>query len=286
MALAVFAALAVSRMVADQPLVAVQAAFSAILVVAVGDLASGNERLVDALTGTGVALVFTQFLFPPEPIALLRRAEKWALTAIANGLATAARAIAEDDDDLAGQAVGELRDVRDRLTELRRAGLASRKITRRTLGWRAHATVVVRENENAEHLDMLNASCLMLTRLVSTADSDTRRRLERPMRDLADVVASLAGALGDVRTRQDAAERGLELASHIAAEDLPADSDLAFMAYSLRMVATDIITFAGVDPHDAAAAVREGALDQRVPPPATASRRFLGWTGRLRSRSR
>ncbi|GAA0561601.1 hypothetical protein [Actinomadura livida] len=73
------------------------------------------------------------------------------------------------------------------------SAVSSGSITRRTLGWRARATFVVRENENA--VDMLNASCLMLTRLVSTADSDTRRRLERPMRDLADVIASLAGAL-------------------------------------------------------------------------------------------
>ncbi|RKS73448.1 fusaric acid resistance family protein [Actinomadura pelletieri DSM 43383] len=288
MAVAVFTALAIARLVTDQPLVAVQAAFSAILVVAVGDMASGLERLVDALIGTGVALVFTQLLFPPEPISLMRRAEKSALTAVAGGLATAARAIAEDDDDLRGRAVGELRQVRDRLTELRRAGRASTNVTRRTLGWRARATVVVQENENAEHLDLLADSCLMLTRLVASAPSDTRRKVRQPVHDLADVIAALARALGDVRTRQDAANRALELASCTAALDQSADADLALLAHSLRMVATDIITFAGVDPDEATEAVREGALDQRVPPPATSSHsshRLLGWARRLRRRS-
>lgn len=284
MALAVFTSLAVARLIADQPLVAVQAAFSAILVVAVGDVASGFERLVDALTGTGVALVFTQLLFPPEPLALLRRAEKSALTAIAGGLATTARAIAADDDELADRGVGELREVRDRLTELRRAGRASKNVTRRTLGWRARATVIVQENENAGHLDMLNASCVMLARLVASADSGDRRSAERPIQDLADVIASLSRRLGDIDTRQHAADRALELASRIAAKDPPEDSGTALLAHALRMVATDVVTFAGVDAADAAAAVREGALDRRVPAPASAAPRFHGPRGRFRKR--
>lgn len=279
MTFAIFSSLAIARAVADPPLVAVQAAFSAILVVAVGDVANGLERLVDAVTGAGIALVITQLLFPPEPLALLRRAEKAALTAIAGGLATTARAIARDDDELAHQAVEELRDVRDRLAELRRAGRASTSVTRRALGWRAHAAVIVRENENAEHLDLLNASCAKLARLVASA-AGTRRRFEQPVRDLAEIIASLARELSDRETRQHAADRSLELATHIASQDLPTGSEQAPLADSLRIVATDVITFAGVDLADAIEAVRQGVLEQRVHQPVTAPGRFFGWIRR------
>lgn len=46
-----------------------QAAVSAILVVAHAE--AGVARLVDALAGAGVALVFSQLLFSPEPARLL-----------------------------------------------------------------------------------------------------------------------------------------------------------------------------------------------------------------------
>jgi uncharacterized membrane protein YgaE (UPF0421/DUF939 family) len=180
MALGIFVAATTARAVWGPQVVVVQAAVSVILVVAVGDPANGVERLMDVLTGAGIALVFTQLLFPPEPLALLRRAEKATLTAIADGLAGTADAIAQDDDELAEQAVGKLRDVRDRLAQLRQAERASTNVTRRALVWRAHTTVVVRENENAEHLDLLCASCLMLARLIASAGSEPRRRLELP----------------------------------------------------------------------------------------------------------
>ena len=47
---------------------------------------AGFQRLVDALIGAGVALVFTQIRFSPEPVALLRRAEAAALADMADGL--------------------------------------------------------------------------------------------------------------------------------------------------------------------------------------------------------
>ena len=46
----------------------------------------GTQRLVDALIGVGVALLFSQVLFSPEPLALLRRAEAAALADMAEGL--------------------------------------------------------------------------------------------------------------------------------------------------------------------------------------------------------
>ncbi|MEV0696062.1 FUSC family protein [Streptomyces sp. NPDC050388] len=280
MALAVFISLATARALRSAQVVVVQAAVSSILVVALGNQANGVQRLVDALTGAGIALVFSQLLFPPEPLALLRRAETTALNAIADGLTTLADAIDQDDDRLARQAVGELREVLDHLLELRRVGRTNTRVTRRVLTWRAK--VVVREKENAEHLDLLGANCLMLARLVASADSDTRGRLQEPVRDLTAVIASLADGLDDRDTRQRAADRSLQLATRITAQAAgPVDADRAFLAHSLRTVATDIITFAGVDLADAREAIRTGALDRRVPPTKMPPGRFRRWSGRL-----
>lgn len=285
MALAVFVSLATARALRSAQVVVVQAAVSSILVVALGDQANGVQRLVDALTGAGIALVFSQLLFPPEPLALLRRAETAALDAIADGLTTLVDAIDQDDDGLAQQAVGELREVLDHLLELRRVGRTDTRVTRRVLTWRAK--VVVREKENAEHLDLLGASCLMLARLVASADSGTRGRLQEPVRDLTAVIASLADGLDDRDARQRAADRSLELATRITAEAAgPADADRAFLAYSLRTVATDVITFAGVDLADTLEAIRTGALDRRVHPAEMPPGRLHRWAGRLIGRSR
>ncbi|PWI11516.1 hypothetical protein DIZ27_05635 [Streptomyces sp. NWU339] len=284
MALAVFVSLATARALRSAQVVVVQAAVSSILVVALGNQANGVQRLVDALTGAGIALVFSQLLFPPEPLALLRRAETTALNAIADGLTTLADSIDQDDDGLARQAVGELREVLDHLLELRRVGRTNTRVTRRVLTWRAK--VVVREKENAEHLDLLGADCLVLARLVASADSDTRGRLQEPVRDLTAVIASLADGLDDRDMRRRAADRSLELATRITAEATgPVDADRAFLAHSLRTVATDVITFAGVDLADAREAIRTGALDRRVHPARMPPGRLHRWAVRLVDRS-
>lgn len=281
MALGIFVALTAARLTRGPQVVVVQAAVSAILVVALGDQSNGVQRLVDVLVGAGIALLFTQVLFPPEPLALLRGAEKTALTAIAGGLAVTAAAVAEDDDELAGRAVEELRHVRDDLAELHRVGRASTGITRRALVWRAK--VVVREQENAGHLDLLGAGCLTLARLVASAGSGARARFREPVRDLADVVDSLAHGLGDREVRQRAADRALALATRITSDSAAATSDGAFLAHGLRMVAADVIAFAGVHPAEAVRAIREGALEQRLPPDPPAPGRLVGWL-RLRGR--
>jgi uncharacterized membrane protein YgaE (UPF0421/DUF939 family) len=84
--LATFAAMAVARALTGARTVIGQAASGAILTVALAGGGAGPDRLVGALIGAGVALVFSQFLFSPEPVALLRRAEAEALGDMADGL--------------------------------------------------------------------------------------------------------------------------------------------------------------------------------------------------------
>ncbi len=67
-----------------------QAAASAILVTTVHRTGTGLERGVDALVGGGVALVIGVVLFPAEPLAMLREAERSALEVIEGILEQAA----------------------------------------------------------------------------------------------------------------------------------------------------------------------------------------------------
>jgi hypothetical protein len=238
------------------------------------------ERLTDALIGAGVALVFTQLLFTPDPLALLRRAETALLGRMAGGLALTARALDEDDDELAERAIAELRALPGEVVELRRTRRASARVARRTLAGRSRRAVVVRESENADHLDLLGASCLLFARLGASLNTEERRILARSARELADELAALAKDLGDRETRQRAAERAFDVAVGVTGSDARRDSALAAGVFAVRVLALDVMVFAGVEFDDAVAAVREGILEHSVPSPPVAPR---GISGRLKS---
>jgi hypothetical protein len=281
MAVGIFVATALARALGGTRIVIAQAAVSAILTVALADAEAGVERLTDALIGTGVALVFSQLLFSPEPVALLRRAEGAALEHMAGGLALTARALEQDDDELAEQAIAALRELPHDVAELRRVRRASSRVARRTLVWRGHSALVVRESENADHLDLLGGSCLLLARFAPSLTPPERRALEPSVRGLAGVLDELAHGLRDRETRRRAAGRALEVANAVFCADAPAGSAPALAVTGVRLVATDLMVFAGVNLDDAVEAVREGILQQRIAEVEPAPRRRFAWLRRL-----
>jgi hypothetical protein len=274
LAIAILAATVIARAVSGARIVVAQAAVSAILVVALADADAGVDRLIDALVGAGVALVFSQLLFSPEPVRLLRRAERAALAVMANGLSSTAKALEHDDDELTENAITALREVRDDLSELGRVRRASTRVARRTVAWRSRLEPVVQETENADHLDLLGSSCVVLARTAASLNSAERARLAPHVRELAKALEALAADLGARAARQRAADRGLAVAGEISAGDEPPDSLFAAAVMGVRMVATDLMVFAGMDLEDALAAVREGIEARKVPPPPQAARPF------------
>ena len=246
LALATCTAMAAAYALGGARVTIAQAATSAILTVAVADGQAGPDRLVDALIGAGVALVFTQVLFTPEPVALLRRAEAAALAEMADGLQLTARALERDDDELDRRAMGSLWDLRDRLADLRRTRRASNRVVRHSLLWRARMAPVVHESESASQLDLLGGSCLLLTRTALTMSPPDRRRLAPSVHELAGAVGDLATAPGDPATRQRAADHALALGRSVAASPPRSRATLTANA-AIRMVATDLGTFAGAD---------------------------------------
>ena len=282
LAVAILAATVVARALSGARIAVAQAAVSAILVVALADADAGVARLIDALVGAGVALLFSQLLFSPEPVRLLRRAETAALAALAAGLSSTAKALEHDDDELADSALTALRDVRDDLSELGRVRRASTRVARRSLVWRSRLEPVVQEKENAGHLDLLGSSCLVLARTAAWLGSPERAKLAPHVRELADALTELAGGLGAREVRQNAADRGLAVAAEISADGEPPDSAFAAAVMSVRMVAADLMVFAGIEPDDAAAAVEEGIQSRRVAAPPEAAHLPFSWRRWLR----
>jgi hypothetical protein len=282
LAIAILAATVIARALSDARIAVAQAAVSAILVVALADADAGPQRLADALVGAGVALVFSQLLFSPEPVRLLRRAETVALARMADGLTSTADALEHDDDDLAQNAIEGLRDVRDDLADLARVRRASTRVARRSLVWRSRLEPVVQEKENAGHLDLLGSSCLVLARTAAWLSSAERAKLAPHVRDLARALAELSGGLGDRAVRQHAADRGLAVAVEISADGESSDSSFAAAVMSVRMVATDLMVFAGIDSDDAVAAVRDGLRSRDVRSPPAAARLPPAWRRWLR----
>jgi uncharacterized membrane protein YgaE (UPF0421/DUF939 family) len=219
MALAIFVAMAIARALGGTRIVVAQAAIGAILTVAVGEAEAGIDRLADAFIGAGVALVFSQVLFSPEPVRLLRGAEAAALADLADGLDLTGAALEGDDDELAERAMSRLRAVHDRLVELGRMRQASSRVARRSAVWRSRKAPVVRENENAGHLDLLAVSCLMLTRTAIRTSQSERRALAPSVRRLAAALADMGKAPGDHAIRQRAAEGALDVVRELTGGD-------------------------------------------------------------------
>jgi uncharacterized membrane protein YgaE (UPF0421/DUF939 family) len=284
LAIATFTAMAAARAFGGPPIVVAQAAAAAILTVAVANGQGGVHRLIDALAGAGVALVFSQLLFTPEPVRLLHRAESAVLSGMASGLRLTASALATDDQGAADEAMMQLRDLRDRLAALAKTRAASGRVVRHSLAWRAHLKPVVHEQENAGHLDLLGVSCLMLTRTALVTDPADGRQLVEPVREIAELLTELARSPAETSTRQSVVDRVpavlRKLGNFESAPDLPLGTAVA----AVRTVLGDLMLFAGVEPADAVAVIREGTEDVRVSPTRRTSR--IPFLSRFRKRDR
>lgn len=283
LALATLLAMTIAVAFGGARIVVAQAAVGAILTVAIGEAGAGVERLADALIGAAVALVFSQVLFSPEPVALVRRAEAAALADLAEGLQRTAQALERDDEGLAERAMTGMRELHGHLAELARTRQAGARAARRSAVWQSQLAPVVRESENAAHLDILGASCMVLMRVAVASSAQERHRLAPGVRELSGALDELAQAPGDRATRQSAADRALGVVRRLTGSDAAADAPLAAARMALRMVAADLMTFAGVEPEWALDAAQEGTGEFDVPTPPPEGRHPLN-PDRWRSR--
>lgn len=271
-AMATLLAMLVALAVGGERITVAQAAVSAILVVATsGSSQNGVDRLVDVLLGAAVALVFSQLLFPVEPITLLRRAESAALTHLAEALHLTARALRRTDDHLSDWTWEHLRAVYTNLAEVSRARDSTARAARHSPRWWGHASLVAREAEYATRLDLLGNSCLMLTRTAEDLTASPRSTLAPVVGDLASTLDALSIAPGDPVVRRYAAQRAADIATHVpdvggdarctttadapegggGRSDVGRDRELAAACSTTRTVILDVLLFVGTDAEQA-----------------------------------
>jgi hypothetical protein len=285
LSLATFLALLLARLLGGARIVLAQAAIAAILTIAVANGEVGYQRLADALIGAGVALVFSQLLFSPEPLRLLRRVETDALAAMAAGLELTAKAL-DGDETVAARAIEKQRELRDHLSELARIRRASARVARHSLAWRGQIAPLVREDEDAGYLDLLGGSCLMLTRTSLGVGAEDQRSLAPCVHALSATLAGLSQQPGDREMRQRTVDRSLEVLRAMRSVRNNPDAEFAAALTAARIAVTDLMLFAGVDADEARAATREEprkqqALEVRAPASAQ-KRRFRELRRRLR----
>ncbi|GHF06615.1 hypothetical protein GCM10014715_73300 [Streptomyces spiralis] len=289
---ATFAAMLIALTLGGERIVIAQAAVSAILAVTVGG-AAGPQRLTEALIGAGVALLFSQLVFPAEPVLLLRRAEAAALTDLIDLLRHTAQALERNDQTLNDPVAQHLSISRDTLSDLAHARLRSSAIARHSPLWWGRGSTVLRECHDAGRLDLLGMSCLMLARIATAHRVGDSRELAKgapAVRELAAILETLACAPEDHDTRQRAAQRALGLIRRQEASDTTRDPRPTAIHMAVQMTAIDVIAFAGVDPATAVDAARQARttpdqspdLQVRAPPstPLTRLRRRRPGPGR------
>jgi uncharacterized membrane protein YgaE (UPF0421/DUF939 family) len=115
LALVVSLAMAIAVILGAGTLLLTEAAVSAILVVTVSPATQGfpPSRLIDALAGGAVALVFSQLLFPVHPLRVVRDAARSVVEELAETLGDVAAALEARDLEAAERALLRSRRVSD-----------------------------------------------------------------------------------------------------------------------------------------------------------------------------
>jgi len=125
-----FASLVLASAAGAPPMVRNQAAASTILVVALHVPGSNQalQRLVDALIGGAVAIVFARILFPVQPVELVRNEARMLRAALADGLDNVADALAARDRMRAQAALSRIDAIDER--KLGQAVMLAREVAR------------------------------------------------------------------------------------------------------------------------------------------------------------
>ncbi|GAB3721720.1 FUSC family protein [Nocardiopsis nanhaiensis] len=288
LALATAGAMTAAVAINAERIVIGQAAASAILTtIFVGADSPGIDRIVDALIGAGVALAFSQLLFPARLVAMLRRIEEDALTEMSRMLAVVGRSLTEEGDASSEQMVNRLGDLSRPMAELSKARESSRSTVRlSTIRW-GDPRPVLDEDEIIERLILLGESCLFLSRTTTSMGADERRELAPIVSGMAEVLATLADDLSSREAREQAVEQALRAARQYGA-GRPDDDPVTHATHlAVEMVASDIMVFAGIRFDEVEDVIQSGVADPSVPhPPGEPWLPWLRWRPRWRLRWR
>lgn len=246
-AVAVFFSLLLTAAVGSARTTMAQAAVSAVIAVAMGSDAS-LTRVVDAIFGGAVALVFSQLLFPADPLTLLRRAESDLLLNLARALDVTSHSLRHDDRSTALNLWQRLRPLYASAAELSKACDTMLTSARRSPLRRAQRIPLRSELVAVAHVSLLGNSCLTLSRESQSVPTDHRRDFAPAINEAAALMQMLATDPADPALRRLTVSNALAV-SRQAPEEGPGRLKAAWE--SLRWVVHDLAVFAGATPEQA-----------------------------------
>jgi hypothetical protein len=250
--------LVVSTGAGAPPLIRIQSTASAILVVALHVPGSNLalQRLIDALIGGGIAVLLARFLFPVDPLSLVRREAASLRASLADALVATAAALEGRDRHAAEAALVRLDELDDR--RLEDALALARDVVRRA----------PRRRPLRRRLEALGTAWHELDRSVADAraiGAGSLRlvsRLEPPPSTAADAVRAAAAAVRSIdpsESRQKA-----EAARAAAARLLDEDASLgsSVLAHGIAAVADHALRAA--EAREEERRLREGRRTNRL----------------------
>jgi uncharacterized membrane protein YccC len=243
-------------------LVAAQAGIWAILVatIPVPGLDAVLDRLVNVGIGGGIALVFSQLLFPADPVRLVSAAVRPLLDDLATALEQAARALEERDEERAAEALVRSEDL-DRRGASQALRLAH-ETTRRSPRRRGAAGRLREFGRAIDELGTAGRDAVVLavatTRLVRSGDG-TPDGLVGVLDDLAGAVRALSEALDRGEGFDEVSEQALRATRRLRTLSLGEGMAGQLIADQVESLARDLMRASGRAEDEAAAAVARTA---------------------------
>jgi uncharacterized membrane protein YgaE (UPF0421/DUF939 family) len=248
-----------------------EAAVSAALVVTVQPSTYGfpPERLLDALVGGAVALVFSQVLFPVNPLQVVREAAESVLTEVGETLCDVAAALEGRDLDGAEAALARARRSGDDWSRFEQALDMGRDAVRFAPRHRRLRSSVARYRDVGLPIDLMVTDTHVLARgAVRTLMIDDPLPDELPgaLRDLAEACKGIGERIGDSETADEVralALRATEVATRAAAPDENLSASV-LVGYT-QATAADILRAIGLDrepAHELVGQAASGAGDR------------------------
>jgi Fusaric acid resistance protein-like len=264
--LAVICAMTAAMLLNAGQVMLTEAAVSAALVATVAPTTQGfpPTRLLDALVGGGVALVFSQLLFPVDPVRLVRQAAETVLDQLADTLDQVAGALENRDLDAAERALMQARRTGDawaRFDQALDVGLETARFAPRRRDARKRMTDY---EDVGLPLELTVRDVHVLARGAVRAlmiDDDVPGELVDAIRDLASAFERVAGRMGDT-DRADRARQAALRATRLATQAVPAQEQISVnvLAGYTQATAADLLRTLGLERERAHEAVgREAA---------------------------
>jgi uncharacterized membrane protein YgaE (UPF0421/DUF939 family) len=263
-AIVVVLAMTAALLLGGRPLLATQAATSAILVATLQPPggAFSFERSVDALVGGGVALLVATLVLPVDPVYVARRAIAPVATGVARALEAIAGALEARDLDRAEDAAVLARATEPDLVSLRAALSAAQESARLSLRPARARERLAGYSTLAVQLELADYNVRVLARsaarAISLADT-TPPALTHSVQKLAEAVWALEESLEDeqaLATARHAALDSARLANAVLQET--GNMSALHLVGQVRSTAVDVLRALGVEYADARDAVRQG----------------------------